>query len=837
MKSAKKLCCVVLVFCLVFADFFCFSVSADEKKLIFDSAVDFSGVQGQDSWYYKFRKIEDGVDGELNDYVYRKANNRWYPTESTDRSKGMLCSPTDGGSYTANVMFAGTYANENDSVIYSSVKEFVSPYSGIAEIGATNFSGRSKFGRMYARVLLNGEKIWPSNGEWHFHSGSGKVEFKSFNIGLNKGDILDFEVKRGQLGEGEDDVLTGKLSEQGLIWTPSVSYNKNFAGVKNLYTLNGNLNGWTTENEVSADGDKITFPAASEILFNGSFSDSSLSLKIIPSKLDGSVEIVPTTADTGGYSVRINSAGIEILKDKTPVAAENFSFGENIEYEIGASVHTFENGIYIFAGVNGDETLSYFDRDEFIAEGGLGFSCDNAVNISGLKIGTTVSDENELLLIEAAESSVSAAEKEISADTASEAFAAINALNSALARAVFEARMIGPMSGFSYIKASADTASRAVTFEGICYGLRNTDAQVTLTNGGYSENDIVTVNEMGAFSGIHILSESADSGKYTISLNENVLNGAFDYRKASSECELISFYADGVKGSINGQNVTVNLTKDTDIKSIVAVFEIPPYAKAFVGDVLQESAVTANDFSDSVEYRITAENGSEKIYNVKINLNKETTGGRGGSKSSGSKGSQLGMTVSKTDAVIKPNDAQTDADKKESFPDVPKTHYAFEYIEKLRNLGIVCGDENGKFNLDEKITRAEFVKLIVTALKLDTTTENVFDDVKNSDWFYKYVNTAYSSKLVMGVSEKEFAPREYVTKQDTAVILCRAYAEFEQGEKSADFSDKNDISDYAKNAVDLLYGNGIISGENGKFNPKNYATRAQTAKMLAMCIR
>ncbi|UKI36353.1 MAG: DUF5018 domain-containing protein [Clostridiales bacterium] len=207
---------------------------------------------------------------------------------------------------------------------------------------------------------------------------------------------------------------------------------------------------------------------------------------------------------------------------------------------------------------------------------------------------------------------MSAAEKEISADTASEAFAAINALNSALARAVFEARMIGPMSGFSYIKASADTASRAVTFEGICYGLRNTDAQVTLTNGEYSENDIVTVNEMGAFSGMHILSESADSGKYTISLNENVLNGAFDYRKASSECELISFYADGVKGGINGQNVIVNLTKDTDIKSIVAVFEIPPYAKAFVGDVLQESAVTANDFSDSVEYKITAENGSEK---------------------------------------------------------------------------------------------------------------------------------------------------------------------------------------------------------------------------------
>ncbi|UKI36354.1 MAG: S-layer homology domain-containing protein [Clostridiales bacterium] len=75
------------------------------------------------------------------------------------------------------------------------------------------------------------------------------------------------------------------------------------------------------------------------------------------------------------------------------------------------------------------------------------------------------------------------------------------------------------------------------------------------------------------------------------------------------------------------------------------------------------------------------------------------------------------MTVSKPDAVIKPDDAQTDADKKKVSPTCPKTHYAFEYIERLRGLGIVCGDENGKFNPDEKITRAEFVKLIVTALK------------------------------------------------------------------------------------------------------------------------
>ncbi|UKI36352.1 MAG: hypothetical protein L6V93_20970 [Clostridiales bacterium] len=52
---------------------------------------------------------------------------------------------------------------------------------------------------------------------------------------------------------------------------------------------------------------------------------------------------------------------MKFLNDKNAgCSGKTFSFGENIEYEIGASVHTFESGIYIFAGVNGDETLSYF---------------------------------------------------------------------------------------------------------------------------------------------------------------------------------------------------------------------------------------------------------------------------------------------------------------------------------------------------------------------------------------------------------------------------------------------------------------------------------------------
>ena len=52
------------------------------------------------------------------------------------------------------------------------------------------------------------------------------------------------------------------------------------------------------------------------------------------------------------------------------------------------------------------------------------------------------------------------------------------------------------------------------------------------------------------------------------------------------------------------------------------------------------------------------------------------------------------------------------------------------------------------------------------------------------------------------------------------------------------FADSDGISDYAAAAVAALYENGIINGnENGCFEPKAQADRAQTAAMLARYMR
>jgi len=48
-----------------------------------------------------------------------------------------------------------------------------------------------------------------------------------------------------------------------------------------------------------------------------------------------------------------------------------------------------------------------------------------------------------------------------------------------------------------------------------------------------------------------------------------------------------------------------------------------------------------------------------------------------------------------------------------------------------------------------------------------------------------------------------------------------------------DFNDADAIADYAKEAVKFMKKNSIISGdENKNFNPNNFATRAESVKII-----
>ena len=108
-------------------------------------------------------------------------------------------------------------------------------------------------------------------------------------------------------------------------------------------------------------------------------------------------------------------------------------------------------------------------------------------------------------------------------------------------------------------------------------------------------------------------------------------------------------------------------------------------------------------------------------------------------------------------------------------------------------------------------------------------------DVKETDWFYKYIMCAYEAGIINGISENEFGTGLYITRQDIAKIMYETIklCGYEITEQGNDFFDENAIADYSKEAVNKLRLAGIINGyENNEFRPNDFANRAEAAKMI-----
>ena len=90
--------------------------------------------------------------------------------------------------------------------------------------------------------------------------------------------------------------------------------------------------------------------------------------------------------------------------------------------------------------------------------------------------------------------------------------------------------------------------------------------------------------------------------------------------------------------------------------------------------------------------------------------------------------------------------------------------------------------------------------------------------------------------MVNGVGDGKFEPEGKITREQMATILFR-YAEkkgidtSKRGDLTA-FPDAEQISGYAKDAVQWAVGEGIINGSDGKLLPQDNATRAQVAAIL-----
>ena len=222
-----------------------------------------------------------------------------------------------------------------------------------------------------------------------------------------------------------------------------------------------------------------------------------------------------------------------------------------------------------------------------------------------------------------------------------------------------------------------------------------------------------------------------------------------------------------------------------------------------------------------------------------------STGGAiiGGSASGGGAGGGAGGGNKTTDSTV-PGFVETEQDDTETsditntvitFKDVPETHWAFDTINTLKELGIVDGDGAGSFNPSSVVTREQFIKMLVEASDIELTDKEAqFKDVDSTMWYAPYIQTGVYSGLINGLSSVEFGVGKEIKRCDMAVMLYRIMKnmDVEIGTDKVLFADDESIPQYASKAVYAVRSAGIIEGYNNMFNPNESLTRAEAATVL-----
>jgi hypothetical protein len=172
-------------------------------------------------------------------------------------------------------------------------------------------------------------------------------------------------------------------------------------------------------------------------------------------------------------------------------------------------------------------------------------------------------------------------------------------------------------------------------------------------------------------------------------------------------------------------------------------------------------------------------------------------------------------------------------------------HWAGGSTILLQAMDIVAGFDDDTFRPDEKVTRAQFVKLLVEACELPGPGETSmpFADVENH-WAKWHVQSAIAAEIISpedyGTS---FKPDEVISREEMAQILVKAsdiYREdhpeisFAEPLEDRDFTDLAEIQDkYLESALESAR-RGLIKGyPDGSFGPKNGLTRGEAVTVIA----
>ncbi len=170
-----------------------------------------------------------------------------------------------------------------------------------------------------------------------------------------------------------------------------------------------------------------------------------------------------------------------------------------------------------------------------------------------------------------------------------------------------------------------------------------------------------------------------------------------------------------------------------------------------------------------------------------------------------------------------------------SFTDFPAGSWSDAALRAGVNNGLIQGKGDGTIAPKDYITRAETATIINRAFGATVRADiSQYTDVSPSKWYYAEMQKAVNMRTVEGVSSTKINPEGYITREQVFTILARALVLSDADEsKLMTFADESSVSSWARGYTAALVNRGYVNGNTeNRLKPKDYITREEFAQVM-----
>jgi hypothetical protein len=287
-----------------------------------------------------------------------------------------------------------------------------------------------------------------------------------------------------------------------------------------------------------------------------------------------------------------------------------------------------------------------------------------------------------------------------------------------------------------------------------------------------------------------------------------------------TDADKITMYA--IQDGVMFSNEFFELVPD----SLVSISTVVCATSQLSGSWKGWTGITASAFSSKLDGEVW--NNPTAIYTFKLKAKRLGTSvilHREHSMSTTTGLDEYESSATNATVIIKESDAP-------AFKDVPGDAPYYDAVKFVSSRGIIIGDENGNFNPQLNVTRAQLALMLYRIAQMPDTRGGVtFSDVKSGEWYSDAIKWASSKGIITG-SDGLFRPNDSITCEEFATMLWRFADKPVLSGSLSDFSDSGKVSPWALDALVWATENAIISGSDGKLLPQGTTNRAQSAQIL-----